>query len=373
MPDFNDTFIARIDSNSAGNPSLNLVSGEPEVELVFAKLNPTGDFFLDNGSDDPAGTPDSLWDPDTVVFVDGGTTALRFDFEFVGRLPTLNSNGANQVPPNKGPGDKDFLDEQVVLITVYDYPATGDTTRFMFLLDQSNVDPGDMDDFGNGKIDLTGKDEEPPDPPAVCFMAGTLIETPNGTVSVDDIAVGNLVSTRGGGYQSVTWVSSSLHFWKQGTKHDNKPIIISAGSLSGCSPSHDLMVSPQHHILFESDLCQKLFGTKEVLAPAKGLTGLPGVRVMAGKKSAEYYHVMTENHEILIAHGVETESFYPGPTAVRMLNAGQRASLFAVVPALRDDPENGYGPTARKRITRKQAEKLVDAMKAEQKKNVAVS
>ena len=115
-----------------------------------------------------------------------------------------------------------------------------------------------------------------------------------------------------------------------------------------------------------------MFGTDEVLAPAKGLTGLAGIRVMSGKKSAEYFHLMTAQHQILSAHGVESESFYPGPTAVKMLNTGQRASLFAVVPALRDDPENGYGPTARKRITRKQAEQLVDAMKAETKKNVAV-
>ena len=88
---------------------------------------------------------------------------------------------------------------------------------------------------------------------------------------------------------------------------------------------------------------------------------------MQGKKSVEYYHIMFAQHEIINAHGVQTESFYPGQTAVSMLSAAQRASLFAVVPALKTDPENGYGPTARKKITRRQAEELVQAMLAARK------
>ncbi len=170
-----------------------------------------------------------------------------------------------------------------------------------------------------------------------------------------------MVATADGDAQPITWVASTLHDWGD-SEAQNKPILIRCDALGKGSPSQDLIVSPQHHILFKSRLCIELFGTEEVLAPAKGLTGLPGVRVMAGKKSAEYYHVMTPKHEILIAHNVETESFYPGATAVSMLDVGQRASLFSVVPALRDDPENGYGPTARKRISRRQAEQLVDAI-----------
>ena len=193
--------------------------------------------------------------------------------------------------------------------------------------------------------------------------------TLKGSVVVDDLRPGDVLLTKDNGLQPVAWVSSSIRVWSE-NEDSQKPILIARGALDVGLPKCDLCVSPQHHILFKSQFCLGLFGVEEVLAPAKGLTGLPGVRVMSGKRSAEYYHVMTAQHEILTAHGVETESFYPGPTAVRMLNAGQRASLFAVVPELRDDPENGYGPTARKRITRRQAEQLVDAMKAEKKKTV---
>ena len=220
---------------------------------------------------------------------------------------------------------------------------------------------------GGVKIDNVTSDPPPP----LCFLSGTQLATPKGPIIVDDLQVGDRLVTGMGEDAPIKWISSSMHVWDQ-LPHKSKPVQISAGALGPQTPSEDLIVSPQHHILFRSPLCHQLFGEHEVLVPAKGLTGLPGVRAMSGKRSAEYYHVMTEEHEILIAHGVETESFYPGPTAVRMLNTGQRASLFAVVPALRDDPENGYGPTARKRITRRQAEQLVDAIKARAKQKKAV-
>ncbi len=88
---------------------------------------------------------------------------------------------------------------------------------------------------------------------------------------------------------------------------------------------------------------------------------------MEGKRAVDYVHIMLESHEIIMAHGVATESFYPGPNAVRMLTPAQRASLYGVVPALKTDPENGYGPTARKKITRREAEKLVAAILADRK------
>jgi len=353
----NPTFWARTDSNSANNAALNLTgtsgpNGEPAIEITFQPISGGGDLTLDNNG----GAIDTI----TVVFI--GNVQYSFSFEIAGTLPASNSSVPDQfeaVPPDPG--------SVVYVITVYDYPGNGDTTRLVFRPEEDPTE-AEMNDFGNGAIALANVSAVTP--PPVCFLSGTLIQTPSGPVVVDDLQSGDLVMTVDGGNQPLVWATSSLHTWP-GSDEKHKPILIKQGAFGTDLPDSDLSVSPLHHIVMKGKLCVALFGADEVLAPAKGLTGLAGVRVMAGKKEAEYFHLLMAQHEILIAQGVETESFYPGPTALQMMSAGQRASLLAVVPTLRDDPENGYGPTARKKITRRQAEQLVEAMKNEAKETEA--
>ncbi len=157
------------------------------------------------------------------------------------------------------------------------------------------------------------------------------------------------------------WATHSTHLWP-GADEKYKPIAIKAGALGRGLPFVELVVSPQHHVLIRNELCQEMFGHAEVLAPAKGLTEMVGVRWMRGKKEATYFHLLLAKHALLRANGAQSESFYPGPTGVAMLSAAQRETLFDVLPALRSDPDNGYGPTVRAKITRRQAEKLVAEM-----------
>jgi hypothetical protein len=54
-----------------------------------------------------------------------------------------------------------------------------------------------------------------------------------------------------------------------------------------------------------------------------------------------------------------TESFYPGPMALRMMSFPQKLAILSLFPALRSDPEGGYGPHCRKVLTRRETEELV--------------
>ena len=355
MATFDTTFWARTDSNSANNPAINLkgISGPNGLPAIQITFQPTsgggGDLTLDpNGGSA---------DPDTVVVI--GTQTYNFIFEFAGTLPSNNSSVPDQfepVPPDPG--------ALVYVVTVIGYPSTGQTTR-LFFLPEEDPSAAIMNSFGTGAIRLQNVDPVNP-PPPVCFVKGTVVETATGPSKVEDLKLGDLLCGQDGSVVPVVWAASTTKSWP-GSAETHRPIHIRAGAIDNGVPSADLAVSPQHHILVSGPIVRQMFGEDEVLAPAKGLTGLPGVRVMQGKKSVEYYHVMLERHEIIMAHGVATESFYPGPTAVRMLTPAQRVSLYAAVPALKDDPENGYGPTARKKITRRQAEELVRAMLAERK------
>jgi hypothetical protein len=174
-----DTFWARTDSPSANNAALNL-TGDASVQITFIRLasgTDPGDTILEQLG---AG----ITDPDTQVLING--VAYDFVYEFSGTLPTNNNNGANQVPVL-------FRGDPVALVSVIDYPAPGDVTRLAFL-PESGATETQMNAFGNGAITVQGLDTTPP-PTPVCYLAGTMIETPTGPVRVDDLRRGSLVMT----------------------------------------------------------------------------------------------------------------------------------------------------------------------------------
>ena len=370
-------YYARVDSGTANNPSIN---GDQQEPSVFT-LQFSGEGTLNLATDSNGQVLPGSEDPNTLVnisgTIDGVAVSGLYQFKIVVAGDFFTSGADfNKLPddPNN-PGQKLFGGSRVYVIEITDNFNTtsgpddpilnsGNPLRLYFLPFE-NATPQQMALFpGSKKIALNNFTSTPP---PTCFAAGTIVETSKGGRAVETLEIGDAVRLSDGSFAAVVWISSSLHVWNYDAQHSAKPVEFRVGSLRESVPSKTLVVSPQHHILLSGPIVRQMFGEDEVLAPAKGLTGLPGVRVMQGKKSVEYYHVMLERHEIIMAHGVATESFYPGPTAVRMLTPAQRASLYAVVPALKDDPENGYGPTARKKITRRQAEELVQAMLVERK------
>lgn len=197
----------------------------------------------------------------------------------------------------------------------------------------------------------------PGTPGPVCFALGTQILTPLGERCIEDIKIGDLVVTKDHGAQPVRWTSTTQYVWP-GAEEKHKPILIPANAFGARKPHRDLVVSAQHKLLLEDASNMGDIGFGEYLAPAKGLLGLPGVRNMLGKQQVTYVHLMLDQHSILFSEGIASESFYPGPTALAMLTAVQRCEINRLFPALRGDPENGYGPKVRKFLSYRQTVEL---------------
>ena len=339
-------FWARIDSGTANNPSLNLtVDDAILIEFVNEDIlgNP-GDFLID---DDAANGRDD----DTVVRIDGDE--YEFTFELSGTLPTAANKGAGQVP-------LEFRGQEVYVLTVHGYP--GGDIRIVFLPNyEPSPDFADMEAFGNGRIDPSGQSTTPDDDDYVCFASGTRIETADAAVHVEDIRVGDEVLSITGAPLKVVWTGASQLSWP-GADEKSRPYEIKRGALGEGKPTRDLVVSPQHRILMRGAAVSDLFGADEVLAPVKGLSELPGVRRMNGKRQVTYVHLLLERHAVIVSEGAATESLYPGPMARKMLGKSDWAELSALFPGLAADPSAAYGAHARPCITRRQAERLVARM-----------
>ncbi|MEM1298158.1 MAG: Hint domain-containing protein [Pseudomonadota bacterium] len=191
-----------------------------------------------------------------------------------------------------------------------------------------------------------------------CFAPGTLIRTPEGDRPVESLAPGDLVITADHGAQPLRWIGRrEEHFATREDKH--RPILIAAGALGQGLPRRDLIVSPQHRMVVGWPGVRDTHATPEVLALAKGLTDLPGVRVMRGRKSVTYFALLFDRHEVIFAENAATESFRPGPEALKGFTPEHRRQIYAIYPGLLDDPDKALGPPARPIVKRREARALV--------------
>lgn len=199
---------------------------------------------------------------------------------------------------------------------------------------------------------------DPQDPLAVrviCFTPGTLIETPGGSVPIDALQEGDLVTTKDSGPQPIEWLGArKMTGARLFAMPKLRPIRIRAGALGPDYPQTELVVSPEHRILVRGEVARALFNTPEVLVSARqlenGRTVLQDFRV----REVTYMHLMLPRHEIIFANGMETESFHPADAAMSALDDTDRARLLALNPDLAERPYI-YGDHARRQLSASEA------------------
>ena len=182
-----------------------------------------------------------------------------------------------------------------------------------------------------------------PDVQITCFAAGTLVETPDGAIRVEDLSVGDLVICGDGVARPVRWRSRRLLSAEDLQRHPEfRPVRIRRGAFGVDLPYSDLVVSPQHRILIDDWRAEMLFGTDKVLVPAIHLINDHDVIRDHDLKEVEYHHFMFDRHQIVISNGLESESFFPGETALAGVEDGAREELFRLFPDLARNPAS-YG------------------------------
>jgi hypothetical protein len=108
------------------------------------------------------------------------------------------------------------------------------------------------------------------------------------------------------------------------------PVTIRAHALGPGRPARDLTVSPQHRILIRSARADLMFGSPAVLVAAAHLVNGATIR-QAAPGPVTYLHLVFNDHHIVWAEGVETESFLPG-AAMADAPPALRAELATLFP-----------------------------------------
>lgn len=321
--DGSDTVIA-----GAGNDTIDGGAGNDTID------GGSGNDTLDGGTGADMLTGGA--DADVFIVDDGGDTITDFD-------ATMGIGDADSA-------NNDFVDltgfYNATTLAAWNAANPGQTYATSLGWMRADMADGNLDEACNLSIDMGGSavaasSLNAENTGVVCFTSGTAIHTPHGDVLIDDLKVGDLVTTMDNGPQRIAWIGQRHVTQSELLQNDRlQPVLIKQGVLGA---ERDLLVSRQHGMLLGQDH----------LARATHLAkSMPGVRVASGKRQVTYVHLMFEAHQIIFAQGIPSESFYPGIMAIEMLTPIFRAELTAKFPELKPEKQImdtllAYGDTAR--------------------------
>jgi len=160
------------------------------------------------------------------------------------------------------------------------------------------------------------------------LVRGALIACEDGEVAVETIKAGDIVNTLSDGPQVVRWVGS-------GPASSIPPVCFKIGSIAKNTPSQMLFVAQTHRMVLSNWQAELLFGSAEVLVPAKALINGTNIYIAENQTSVTYFHILFDKHEIISANGTASESLYPSAATLSALSTQSRAELHACYPEIK--------------------------------------
>ncbi|MGD7068991.1 Hint domain-containing protein [Acetobacter sp. AAB5] len=251
----------------------------------------TGTLTLNNGA--TATLPSNSWPKGTVVFGTGNNTIV---------LPS-NQNATQGVTiANLKEGDRlgvegtDVTTATLSASNVTLETASGTTVHpNSVTYDSSYTDAPTGDEAQTVTID-SGQG-------VICFLAGSMIATPNGVVAVENIRRGDAVLTFVNGVthvRPVVWAGMAQATINPALPDDmaGYPVRILADAIAPGVPYQDLLVTAEHGIFANG-----------MLVPARMLVNGSSIFFDRSITNYTYYHVETAEHSIIMANGMLTESY----------------------------------------------------------------
>ncbi|MEO1025128.1 MAG: Hint domain-containing protein [Pseudomonadota bacterium] len=266
----------------------------------------TGDTFTVSSSAQPITVV--LEDDDTEFddgFIDPPNNSTSGNNQLVAEPVTIN--GVDYGPAVAGGTPQDQIELEFAFTT------TDGDTFFVVRIDGVNVGLSGPTLPAPGltfTVDAPSDGEDEPFADLPCFCEGTEIETPNGSVPVEALVVGDLVTTLDSGPQPIVRVASrAVSVAEQLSDPSLRPVLFHAGAFGN---ERDLLVSQQHRVLVSGWSAEINFGCDQVLVPAKALVNDETIKIAPPDAARRYFHLLFADHQLVRSNGILTESLFPG-------------------------------------------------------------
>ncbi|WP_182355526.1 Hint domain-containing protein [Komagataeibacter europaeus] len=192
---------------------------------------------------------------------------------------------------------------------------SGDSTNIVTTTGQTIQVQGDFYDYatqhnlfqttkdGNLYISTTPVNSTGDTGVLVCFLPGSMISTPSGAVAVEDIRENDEVLALVDGQlvpRRVTWAGKARAHVRAGMPDDEAgyPVRILQNAIADGVPCKDMLITAEHCLYFDGRFI-----------PARMLVNGRSIFHDRSITSYDYHHIETEEHSVIMADGMLTESY----------------------------------------------------------------
>ena len=166
-----------------------------------------------------------------------------------------------------------------------------------------------------------------------CFTPGAMIETPGGQRRIETLKPGDLVDTLDHGPQELLWIGRQ----KARAAGVFAPVHFDVGAIGNTTP---ITVSQQHRMMISGWKAELYYGQSEVFIAAKHLVDGDAIQIRPGGL-VEYIHLLFAQHEVVLADGVPSESYYPA-YALTNEDRAARHEIEALFPQAPGIPSSNW-------------------------------
>jgi collagen type I/II/III/V/XI/XXIV/XXVII alpha len=295
-------------SVSVNGPGIPQIGTHDTIELTGALLNTATTIFTDNLT--PTGTYSVNNSVIDVVFQDA-TGVLQLDDigGFAGTVATWHAGdsfvvtGGTLSDPSVSNGDT---------LIVHDSGTNAGAGGSDTIIFASAIDAGGFGIANNNTV-------------VACFAAGTRIETEDGPVAVEHLAVGDRVLAMDEAAPApIVWIGQRMVNCRAHPAPETVwPVRLRAGAFGQTVPLRDLYLSPDHAVF-----------VNDVLVPVKLLINGTTIAQVRNDR-VRYFHVELPRHAIILAEGLTVESY---------LDTGDRANFHQGDATIRLFPDFAAKP-----------------------------
>jgi len=200
-----------------------------------------------------------------------------------------------------------------------------------FLADSAannNVDGSDANNTVTITVDTRTQANSSTTPSTpICFLKGTNVSLKAGVLPVEALSTSQVLASQDQ-LARIKWIGYQRRTPEFAQFDDYLPVKICAGALEENVPVRDLYLSPDHAVLVDGHLihAQALVNGRTI------------IKMTEWEGDIEYYHIETENHEIIFAEGVPCETFIDNVSREQFDNYAEYQALYPYTQMMRELP-----------------------------------
>jgi hypothetical protein len=182
------------------------------------------------------------------------------------------------------------------------------------------------------------------------FARGTLLDTEQGPVAVEDLQPGMRMLTAEYGALPLLWIGSITLLPKINglDRADECLTRVMADTYGMSHPDRDFVAGPGGRILARSPNRDYAYNTERALIPVRELTDGMNVIEITPQRPVQVYHVCLQYHATLTAAGLEVESYHPGYGFEHAMGPNLLAYFLSLFPHI--NAPSDFGSLAHPRL-----------------------